>query len=314
MKKILAILMVLALTLVLGAGLAEEEYNFTVGVSIAGFSAPYFVAMTATMEEVAKDYPGLELKFLDAEWDIQKQASQVESLIEQKCDLIELVPCDSTAIIPTMQKVADAGIPLFIVNTQHDPSSEDLIVTFIGASMEDEASMCAQSMMDTFGDEECNLVIIEGASGSFPAIHRTEGFMAAIEGHDNFHVLGQQLCEWDRPTAQATMEDFITRYGDELNAVFSHDDNMAIGVIQALKAAGIADQVKVFSISGTREGVDAIIAGDLVSSIDQSPELEGRNAVEYAVRYLKGEQIDKWVKTPIAAITAENAAEFDPAW
>lgn len=313
MKKIVSILLVLVLMMA-GFCLAEKTYDYTIGVSISGFTAPYFVAMTETMNETAKNYPGLELKILDAEWDVQKQAAQIESLIEQKCDLIEIVPCDSTAIIPTMQKVYDAGIPLFVVNTQHDASSEDLITTFIGASMEDEAALCAQSMIDYFGDEQVNMVIIEGAAGSFPAIHRTEGFKAAIEGKDNFNILATQLCEWDRPTAQATMEDYIVRYGDQLNAVFSHDDNMAIGVIQALKAAGMLEQVAVFSISGTREGVDAIIAGEMVSTVDQSPTIEGINAVDYAVRFLEGEQLDKWVKTPIAAITAENASEFDPAW
>ena len=95
--------------------------------------------------------------------------------------------------------------------------------------------MCAQSMVDYFKGDPCNLVIIEGAAGSFPGIHRTDGFYEAIKGHDNFNVLAAQYCEWDRPTAQATMEDFITRYGDELNAVYAHDDNMAIGVIQALR-------------------------------------------------------------------------------
>lgn len=314
MKKLLCALLVVSLILVMSVAFAEKTYDYTIGVSISGFSAPYFVAMTAAMDEKLKDYPGLELKILDAEWDVQKQASQIESLIEQKCDLIEVVPCDSTAIIPTMQKVFDAGIPLFVVNTQHDASSEDLIVTFIGASMEDEAAMAAQSMIDKFGDEPCNLVIIEGAAGSFPAIHRTEGFNAAIEGHDNFKVLAAQYCEWDRPTAQATMEDFIIRYGDELNAVFAHDDNMAIGVIQALKAAGMLDKVSVFSISGTMEGVEAIKAGEMVSTVDQSPTWEGEAAVEYAVRYLEGELLEKWTKTPIAEITAENADEFNPAW
>lgn len=287
--------------------------KYVVGVSISGYQAPYFVAMVDAMEKKAEEMGNVELKVLDAEWDTQKQASQIESLIEQKCDLIEVVPCDSEAIIPTMQKVKDAGIPLFVVNTQHDPAAEDLIVTFIGASMEDEAAMCAQSMIDTFNGEECNVVIIEGAAGSFPAIHRTSGFEEAIKGQDNIHILAQQLCGWDRPTAQQTMDDFLTRY-DDIDAVYAHDDNMAIGVIQALKAADRLDEVKVFSISGTIEGVEAIKAGEMVSTVDQSPTWEGEAGVEYAVRYLEGETLDKWIKTPIANINADNADEFSPAW
>ncbi|HCT92715.1 MAG TPA: hypothetical protein DF613_15250 [Lachnospiraceae bacterium] len=287
--------------------------KYVIGVSISGYQAPYFVAMVDVMEAKAKEMGNVELKILDAEWDTQKQASQVESLIEQKCDLIEIVPCDSEAIIPTMQMVKDAGIPLFVVNTQHDEAAEDLITTFIGASMEDEAAMCADSIINTFNGEECNLVIIEGAAGSFPAIHRTSGFEAAVEGQDNIHILAKQNCGWDRPTAQQTMDDFLTRY-DNLNAVFAQDDNMAIGVIQALKAAGRLDEVKVFSISGTIEGVDAVKAGEMVSTVDQSPQWEGEAAVEYAVKCLEGETLDKWIKTPIADINKENADQFSPAW
>lgn len=287
--------------------------KYVIGVSISGYQAPYFVAMVAAMEDKAAEMGNVELKVLDAEWDTQKQASQIESLIEQKCDVIQIVPCDSEAIIPSMQKVKDANIPLFFVNTQHDPSAEDLLTTYIGASMEDEAAMCAKSMIDTFAGEPCNLVIIEGAAGSFPAIHRTSGFNEAIASESNFTVLANQNCGWDRPTAQQTMDDFLTRY-DNINAVFAQDDNMAMGVIQALKAADRLKDIKVFSISGTIEGVDAVKAGEMVSTVDQSPIWEGEAAVEYAVKCLEGESIEKWIKTPIADINADNADEFSPAW
>lgn len=292
---------------------AEENDKYVIGVSISGYQAPYFVAMVDAMENKAEELGNVELKVLDAENDAQKQASQVESLIDQKCDLIMITPFDSKAIVPTMKKVYDAGIPLFDVNAQHDDAAQDYLVTFVGASMEDEAAMAADSLLNAFGEEECNVVIIEGAAGTFPAIHRTEGFLAAIEGHDNINVLANQNCGWDRPTAQTTMDDFLTRY-DDIDAVYAHDDNMAIGVIQSLKAAGRLEDVQVFSISGTQEGVAAIKAGEMVSTVDQSPTWEGEAAVEYAVRYLEGEEIDNWIKTPIAEITADNADEFSPAW
>lgn len=316
-KRLLSVLLGVSTVAMMMTGastvMAEEADKVVIGVSISGYQAPYFVAMVEAMENKAAEMGNVELKVLDAEWDTQKQASQIESLIEQECDIIEVVPCDSEAIIPTMEKVKEADIPLFVVNTQHDEKAEDLITTFIGASMEDEASMCAESMLETFGDEQVNIVYIEGAAGAFPSIHRTSGFDAAIEGHDNVNVLAKQNCGWDRPTAQQTMDDFLTRY-DDLNAVFAHDDNMAIGVIQALKAAGRLEDVKVFSISGTIEGVDAVKAGEMVSTVDQSPTWEGEAAVEYAVKCAQGETLDKWIKTPIAAINADNADEFSPAW
>jgi len=283
-----------------------------VAISISGFQAPYFKAMVDAMQAEAK-VQNVELRVLDAEWDAQKQASQVESLIAQKPDIIQIVPCDSTAIIPTMKKVKDAGIPLFVVNTQHDPSAEDLIVTFIGASMEDEAAMAADSIKKILGPAGGNVVIVEGAAGSFPAIHRTSGFKTAIADSPQIKIIANQNAGWDRAQAQKVMEDFLTRF-DKIDVVYSHDDNMAIGAIQAIKAAGRQSQMKVVSISGTIEGYDAIKSGDLYSSVSQPPDLEGKNAIDYAVKYLNGEKIDKWIKTPIAQVTKDNVNNFKGVW
>jgi ABC-type sugar transport system substrate-binding protein len=283
-----------------------------IGISISGFQAPYFKAMVDASEQEAKAR-NVELRVLDAEWDPQKQASQVESLIAQKCDVIEIVPCDSTAIIPTMRKVKEAGIPLFVVNTQHDAAAEDLIVTFIGASMEDEAEMAANSVKEILGASGGNVVIIEGAAGSFPAIHRTSGFKDAIANSSQIKIIANQNAGWDRAQAQSVMEDFLTRY-DSIDVVYAHDDNMAIGAIQAIKAAGRLSRIKVVAISGTIEGYDAIKAGELYSSVSQPPDIEGKNAVEYAVRYLNGEKLSKWIKTPIAQVNANNVSQFKGVW
>ncbi len=282
-----------------------------IGISVSGFAAPYFKALIAAAEMEA-EAQGVELKVLDAEWDSQKQATQVESLIAAGCDVIEIIPCDSTAIIPTMEKVNAAGIPLVVVNTQHDPASEDLIVTFVGASMEDEAAMAAEAVKEILGAEGGKVVIVEGAAGSFPAIHRTSGFLAAIEGA-NIEVLANQNAGWDRATAMAVMEDFLTAYPD-IDALYAHDDNMVIGCIQAIKDAGREDEIKVVSISGTIEGYDAIRNGELYSTVSQPPDWEGMMAVQVAVGILNGEEYPKWVKTPIAQVTAENVDKFKGVW
>jgi len=283
-----------------------------IGISISGFSAPYFKAMIDASEKEAKTR-NVELRVLDAEFDPQKQASQVESLIAQKCDIIEIVPCDSTAIIPTMRKVKDAGIPLFVVNTQHEPAAEDLIVTFIGASMEDEAEMAANSVKELLGAKGGNVVIVEGAAGTFPAIHRTSGFKDAIANSPQIKIIANQNAGWDRAQAQSVMEDFLTRY-DNIDVVYAHDDNMAIGAIQAIKAAGRLAEIKVVGIGGTIEGLDAIKAGEMFSSVSQPPDWEGQASVEYAVRYLGGEKLPKWIKTAIAPINKANVSQFKGVW
>jgi len=291
---------------------SNDDGKIVIGLSISGFAAPYFKAMVAAAEEEAKKQ-NVELRVLDAEWDTQKQASQVESLIAQKVDVIEVVPCDSKAIIPSMKKVKEAGIPLIVVNTQHDPEAEDLIETFVGASMEDEAAIAAKSVKDILGEKGGNVVIIEGAAGSFPAIHRTSGFKDAIKDNPNIKILAAQNAGWDRAQAMSVMEDFLTRYPN-IDVVYSHDDNMAIGAIQAIKAAGRLNEMSVVSISGTIEGYDAIRNGELYSTVSQPPDWEGMMAVQAAVRLLNGEKLDKWIKTPIAEVTKENVDQFKGVW
>lgn len=290
---------------------AASGEKILVGVSISGFAAPYFKAMVTAMEEEAAK-SNVELKVLDAEWDAQKQASQVESLIASKCDIIELVPCDSQAIIPTMEKVKESGIPLIVLNTQNDPESDDLIVTFVGASMEDEAALAAKSTKDILGDEGGKVVMIEGAAGSFPAIHRSSGYEAAIEG-TNIEIIARQNAGWDRQEAMTVMEDFLTRY-PEIDVVYAHDDNMAIGAIQAIKAAGRLDQIKVVSISGCTEGYEAVKAGEIYSTVSQPPEWEGMTGVQTAVQVYNGETVEKWIKTPIEEVTIENVDNFHTNW
>lgn len=283
----------------------------TIGISVSGFAAPYFKALIAAAEEEAKKQ-NVELKVLDAEWDSQKQASQVESLIAQKVDAICIIPCDSKAIIPTMKKVKESGIPLIDVNTQHDPAAEDLIVTFVGASMEDEAAMAADSIKKVLS-KGGNIVMIEGAAGSFPAIHRTSGFKDALKDTPNIKIIAAQNSGWDRAKSMAVMEDFLTRY-PKIDALYAHDDNMAIGAIQAIKAAGRLKEIPVISISGTIEGYDAIKKGEIYSTVSQPPDWEGITSVQVAVKVINGEKVEKWVKTPIAQVTKDNVDQFKGVW
>jgi len=282
-----------------------------IGISVSGFSAPYFKALIAAAEKEGKKQ-NVQLKIMDGEFDTQKQASQVESLIAQKVDLIEIIPADSSAIIPTMKKVKAAKIPMIIVNTQNDPSTNNLIVTFVGASMEDEATMAAESIKKVL-PKGGNVVMIEGAAGSFPAIHRSSGFETAIKDRPDIKIVAKQNAGWDRAKAMATMEDFLTRY-PKIDALYAHDDNMAIGAIQAIKAAGRLKEIPVISISGTIEGYAAVKSGEIFSTVSQPPDWEGMMAVQAAVKTLKGEKLSKWIKTPISQVTKQNVSKFKGVW
>lgn len=319
-KRLLSFAVILCLAGSLVSGCSNQGSTTTkttdskkkvIGISVSGFSAPYFKALIAAAK-VEAEKQGVTLKIMDGEFDTQKQASQVESMITQKVDLIEIIPADSTAIIPTMKKVKDAGIPLAIVNTQNDPSTNDLITTFVGASMEDEAIMAADAIKKVL-PKGGKVIMIQGAAGSFPAIHRSSGFETAIKDRTDIKIIAKQNAGWDRAKAMAIMEDYLTRY-PQIDALYVQDDNMAIGAIQALKAAGRLKDVPVISISGTIEGYEAIKSGELYSTVSQPPDWEGMMAVQAAVKILNGEKVEDWIKTPISQVTKENVSQFKGVW
>lgn len=283
-----------------------------IGFSVAGFSTPYFRVLIdyAKLEAIKQS---VELKVVDAEWDSGKQAGQVEELLAQKVDALCIIPIDSKAIIPTFKKVKEAGIPLIDVNVQNDPDADVIIDTFVGASMEEEATLAAESIMKLLGDKGGNVVMLEGAAGNFAAIHRAIGFEDAIKKNPNIRIIAREYTGWDRDRAMKAMENFLTRF-KKIDALYAHDDNIAIGAIQAIKTAGRAGEFPIASISGNIDGYEAIKRGEIYSTVSQPPDWEGTTAVQVAVKLMDGERVDKWVKTPVKPVTRENVSDFKGLW
>jgi ABC-type sugar transport system substrate-binding protein len=284
----------------------------TIGFSVAGFSTPYFRVLIdyAKLEAIKQ---GVELKVLDAEWDINKQKKQMKDLIDQKVDAICIIPIDSKQIIPTLKLVKAAGIPLIDVNVQNDPDTNDIIDTFVGASMEEEATFAAESILKLLGEKGGNVIILEGPKGNFAAIHRTLGFEEVIRKNSNIHIIARAYTDWDMIKAEKAMEGFLTKY-KRIDAVYAHDDNIAIGAIQAIKKAGRAGEFPIAAISGNIEGYEAVKRGEIYSTVSQPPDWEGTTAIRVAIKLMNGEKVDKWVKTPVKPVTRDNVSSFKGIW
>lgn len=292
--------------------LNPEATHRTIGFSVAGFSTPYFRVLVdyAKIEAIRQE---VDLKASDAEWNTQKQANQIEDLLARKVDAICIIPIDSKVIIPSFRKVKEAGIPLIDVNVQNDPEADGIIDTFVGASMEEEATLAAESIMKLLGDRGGNVVMLEGAAGNFAAIHRTLGFEDEIRKNANIRIIAREYTGWDREKAMKAMEGFLTRF-KRIDALYAHDDNIAIGAIQAIKKAGRAGEFPIASISGNIDGYEAIKRGEIYSTVSQPPDWEGITAIQVAVMLMNGEKVDKWVKTPVKPVTRENVSDFKGLW
>jgi ABC-type sugar transport system substrate-binding protein len=286
--------------------------NRVVGFSVAGFSTPYFKVLIDYAKLEAIKY-NIELEVVDAEWDMEKQISQIEKLVEKKVDALCVIPINSNGIIPAYKKVKEARIPLIDVNVQNDPEANDIIDVFIGASMEEEAELAAESIMKLLGNKGGNVVILEGAEGNFAAIHRTLGFENAIKQNPNIKVIARAYTGWDRSRARNEMEDILTRFR-KIDALYAHDDNIAIGAIEAIKGTGRVGEFPIASISGNIDGYEAIKRGEIYSSVSQPPDWEGITAVKVAVKLMNGERVEKWAKTPVKLVTRENVSDFNGLW
>lgn len=290
-----------------------EKKQIVIGLTIAGLSSAY-LRPVANYAQAEADRLGVELILTDAEWDAQKQASQIERFIEQKVDAIILNPVDASSMLPSLKKIKDAGIPCINLNMKVDDLSASYITTYVGSSSQNEAQMAADMTNQALGGEGGNVVIIEGAPGSDAQIYRTKSYIDMLTSkYQNIKVLAIANGEWDRSTAMAAARDLMEKYPN-IDVMYCQDDNMAIGAIQAAKDADRLDQIKFIGIGGSIDGINAIKSGDLYASVTQPPDFEGATSIDVAVDAANGITLKPWYMDPVEAITIENVDNYVGMW
>ncbi len=276
----------------------------------AFYSAPYCAPMIAAAEAKAEEL-GVDLQILDGKADAATQLAQIENAIAEGVDGILYFPADQESTVTAVRKIVDSGIPFIVINSNVDPSVQDLIGTFIGTDYYQQALVAGQMCLDIANGEAKKVVVIEGAGGTEAQKLRSQGFEEMIAENPGIEIIGKQQADWDPAKAQSVMEDFIAQFGDEIDIVYTQDDGMYAGAAQALKDAGMLDKVQCISIGANATGVAAVKAGELYGTASQSPILEGEMGVEYIIRLIDGEDLPEWVKVETVPVTAENIADFD---
>lgn len=255
---------------------------------------------------------GWNLIFTDAQSDTAKQVSDVEDVIAQKPDYILLPPRETTGFETVLQMAADAGIPVILI----DRNTEGEYVTQVSADFVWEGEQCAVLLDNFFKGEACNIVEIEGTPGADSGMKRHEGFHAYIEDKDNMTVIASQVGNFNRADAQEVMENLIQAHGDTIDAVFAHDDDSAIGAIQALKAAGYTPgvDVMVVGVGGYADALKAIKAGEMLGSVECSPYFD--KAFEVIDKLEAGQSVDKYIQNDGRIFTIDNVTDelIEVAW
>ncbi len=314
MKKILALMMVLVLSISLVAcggnkdnGKTPEtppsenpetpkagEDKFTVGFVISTQTNPFFVTLKDGAEAKAKEL-GVELIVLDSQDDSAKAAANMEDLITRGVDLILVNPTDSDAIVNSVIAANEADIPVITVDRSSNGGD---VLSYIASDNIAGGKMAGEFIIEKL-DGKGKVVELEGIAGTNAAIERGEGFNESIKGTD-LEVVAKQTADFDRVKGLDVMEN-ILQSQPEIDAVFAHNDEMALGALEAIKASG--RDILVVGFDATDDAVAAVEAGDMAATVAQQPELIGEIGVETAVKVLKGEKVEENVPVELRLVT-----------
>jgi ribose transport system substrate-binding protein len=288
----------------------EQKDSYTVGFAQSESNNPWRIAETKSFQDTAESC-GWNLIVTDAGGSAAKQVADVDSMIAQGIDVLFLPPREESPLIPAVMRAKGAGIPVFLVDRSVDPNVAQAgrdYVAFLGSDFVDQGRRVAEWVMENH-EGEGRIIELEGTTGSSPANDRKRGFDEAIAADGRFQILESRSGDFARDEGRRVMETLLQAHPD-VNIVYAHNDEMAIGAIQALEAAGKVpgQDVLVVSIDGTRDALQAIIDGKMGVTVESSP-FFGPLACETMKRYAAGETIEPWVKVEDRIFTAENAAE-----
>lgn len=287
-----------------GVGKSGEK-EFVIGASMLSLQSEFVVNVKDAMEERAKE-KNVELIVNDAQRTADKQVQQIETFISQKVDAIILNPCEVEASSPAVEKAKAAGIPIINVNSETAAAPDG----FAG-SRDEEAGEIAMEQIARLLNGKGNVVMIEGYMGQAAQIKRSAGAKKVLDKYPGIKILAQQTAEWDRAKGMSLMENWIQSYGNKINAVFAHNDEMGMGALQALEQAKLKDKVIVVSIDAIADALQAVKDGRLNATVYQDAKGQGAGAIDMAIQFIKKEPVErKEIFIPFQLVTKENADAF----
>lgn len=231
------------------------------------------------------------------------QLSIAETLLTQGFDALLFSPQTDANLLPAYEAAQAAGVPVLNVNDAVIPS----IANYVGNVQKDNGVRVAQWFIDN--TDGGKVAVIEGQAGVFAAGQRTAGFTETIEAAEGLEVVASVPADWSRELAFNAAATILQQHPD-LIGFYANNDGMALGVVEAVKAAGLQDQVAVFGTDGVSDAYASVRAGDLTGTVDSFPVLTGEIAMEVVLRMLAGQDIPRVVATPQALITMDNVEDY----
>lgn len=285
------------------------EKEIRIGICMASAEANYQEGLTKIMMEAAEKDSDYNAEFCFANWNVKEQEKQIREFIEKKVDAIILCPVNAKSFLNVLKETKRAGIPVINLNMKLDTVSSAYITTYVGGSMSEEADLAAKLVAEYFGEEKGKVGIIEGAPGSDPQIYRTQTFLESMTSHPNIEIIGIVDGKWSRSRAKLAALDLLKKERD-MEVIYCHDCNMALGAYEALQQSGKEKDVKLVGIGDALEYADALREGKLYGIISQSLEYEAEYALICAKKAARGSILRPWYKNPSEILTKENIDKY----
>lgn len=305
------------LAAMLAAGLpipaAFAQGKITLGFAQVGAESEWRTANTESIKSSAKD-AGIELKFSDAQQKQENQIKAIRSFIAQKVDVIAFSPVVQSGWGTVLREAKAAKIPVILSDRAVDEKDTSLWVSFMGSDFVEEGRRAGKWLLENYkGQGDVNIVELQGTVGSAPAIDRKKGFEEIIKAQPRYKIIRSQTGDFTRAKGKEVMEAFLKAEGKKINVLYAHNDDMAIGAIQAIEEAGMkpAKDITIISIDAVKGAFEAMIAGKLNVSVECSP-LLGPQLMQ-AVKDLKaGKTLPKRIVTEEGVFPMEVAAKEFP--
>lgn len=285
-----------------------SAHAMTVGFSQIGSESGWRAAETTVTKQEAEKR-GVTLKFADAQQKQENQIKAIRGFIAQKVDAIFVAPVVATGWDAVLKEAKEEKIPVILLDREVE-APKDLYLTAVTSDTVHEGKVAGDYLVKDVAGKDCKVVELQGTTGSSPAINRKKGFEEAIKGHDNIKIVRSQTGDFTRTKGKEVMESFIKAEGGGkgICAVYAHNDDMAVGAIQAIKEAGLkpGTDIKVVSIDAVPDIFKAMAAGEANATVELTPNMAGP-AFDALMAYLKDKkEPPKWIQTESKLYTAKD--------
>lgn len=306
MKKLIVLCLSLTLMLLSACSMQPPSWakpdkkkdleDIKIGLSVSTLNNPFFVSLRDGVVKEAKSL-GMEVIIVDAQNDSAKQVNDVEDLIQQGVDALLINPTDSASISTAVQSANNIGIPVVTLDRSAD---KGIVEALVASDNIKGGEMAANYMIEKLG-EKAQVIELEGVPGASATRERGQGFHNIAD--EKLTIIAKQAADFDRTKGLTVMENLLQANPD-VKAVFAHNDEMALGAIEAINSSG--KDVMVIGFDGNDDALNAIKSGDMEATVAQQPELIGKLAVDAARDVLQGKKVEEIIAAPLKLVTKEN--------